>query len=77
MTEAHDGLRRHVQEQSALIADLSVEVTRARMGVESTETRTAKLEQRAAVAMRLLWTAVGMLAVAVGLLTVLVVRMGR
>ena len=74
VTEAHEGLRRQMQEQGTQISELAVEVTRTRLGVESSETRIAKLEKTAGVAMRLLWVGLGLLAIAVGLLGVLVAR---
>jgi len=74
VTEAHEGLRRQMQEQGTQISDLAVEVTRTRLGVESSETRIAKLEKTAGVAMRLIWVGLGLLVIAVGLLGVLVAR---
>jgi hypothetical protein len=80
-TETQSGICRQLQEQTTLIGDLAVDVTRARMGVESVETRAAKLEQavaagekKSATAVRLLGVTVGLLVIAVGLLAVLVVR---
>jgi chromosome segregation ATPase len=77
VTEAHEGLRRQMQEQGTQISELALEVTRSRLGVESTEARTAKLEKTAGMAMRLLWVGLGLLAIAVVLLIVLVVRVGH
>jgi len=74
VTEAHEGLRRQMQEQGTQISELAVEVTRTRLGVESSETRIAKLEKTAGVAMRLIWVGLGLLVIAVGLLGVLVAR---
>jgi membrane protein required for beta-lactamase induction len=77
VTEAHSGLLRQLQEQSAQVAELGVEVTRARLGVESVEARVAKLEKAASAAMRLLWAVAGLLLVVFALLTILVVRVVR
>jgi len=77
VTEAHSGLRRQLQEQSTQVAELGVEVTRARLGVESVEARVAKLEKTTGAAMQLLWAVVGLLVVTSALLTILVVRAVR
>ena len=45
VTEAYAGIGRQLQEQSALVAELSVEVTRARIAAESAEARVATLEK--------------------------------
>jgi hypothetical protein len=75
------GLLRQMQEQSAQIGDLALEVTRARMGVESVELKVAKLENslaaaeaRSASAMKLLGLVLGLLLIATVLLIVLLVR---
>jgi hypothetical protein len=82
--ETQAGVCRQLQEQTTLMGDLAVDVTRARMGVESVETRVAKLEQAVAAGekksvavVRLLGVAVGLLVLAVALLVVLVVRVVR
>ena len=77
VTEANSGLRRQLQEQSTQVAELGVEVTRARLGVESVEARVAKLEKTAGAAIRLLWAVAGLQKVASALLTILVVRVVR
>lgn len=77
VTEAHSGLRRQLQEQSTQVAELGVEVTRARLGVESVEARVAKLEKTAAATRALLGGVAGLLAAAFVLLIVLVLRGGR
>jgi hypothetical protein len=77
VTEAHEGIYRQLREQNTQTAELAVEVTRARMGVESVETRVAKLERTTGAAVRLLWIGVGLLAIALALLTILVVRAVR
>lgn len=59
VTESHAGLRRQLREQSAQVAELGVDVARARMGVESVEARVAKLEKAVGTATRLLWVVLG------------------
>jgi len=80
-TEANADLRRQMQEQTSQIANLAVDVTRARMSVESVEARFAKLEKSliatersARVAVRLLVAVLGLLVTAFALLLVLTVR---
>jgi hypothetical protein len=82
--EATAGLRRQMQEQTTQIADVAVDVTRARMGVESVEARVAKLENAIAsvdaktrFGVRLLGAALVLLVMAFALLVVLVVRTVR
>jgi hypothetical protein len=77
VAEANEGINRQLCEQSAQIAEIAVEVTRARMGAENIEARVAKLERTAGTVVRLLWAVVGLLVVAFALLTILVVRMVR
>jgi chromosome segregation ATPase len=74
VTDAHAGLSRQLQEQGAQVSELAVDVTRARMGVESVEERVAKLEKQAALTLRLMGVALGLLAVVVALLVVVVVH---
>jgi hypothetical protein len=74
VTEVHAGLRRQLQEQTAQVAELGVDVARARMGVESVETRVAKLENAVGTATRLLWV---VLLFVVLIFTILVVRAVR
>jgi chromosome segregation ATPase len=74
VTEAQAGLSRQLQQQSAQIADVAVDVARARMGVESVEERVAGLEKSMGMAVKLLLLAVVLMAIAV---TLLVVRMVR
>ena len=75
--EAQAGLHRQLREQGSQISDLAVEVTRARMGVETVEARAAKLEKSASLALKLLWVVSGLLAVGFAVVTILVVRMSR
>jgi len=70
VTEAHTGIDRQLQEQSAQVAEVAVEVTRTRMGIESVEARVAKLEKTAGTAVMLLAAGLVLL---VGVLTLLVV----
>jgi hypothetical protein len=62
VSEEYAGLRRQLQEQGELVTQVSVEVTRARLGIESTEARIAKLEKAAVMAQRLLIAALVLLA---------------
>ena len=73
--EVHTGIQRQLQDQGAQLSELAVEMTRARIGVESMEARVAGLE-RSAAAMR--WLAVAALvglAGAIGLLVAVLVRL--
>lgn len=83
-TAVHADLRRQVQEQGTQIAELALDVTRSRMGVESVETRVAKLEKsmailevKAGTAMKLLGAVLGMLVIAFALLLFLVAHVVR
>jgi hypothetical protein len=72
VTEAHAGLHRMLQEQVEQVTQVSVEATRARLGIESVEARIAALEKTAGTTVRLLVAAlvllVGVSAVTVVLL---------
>jgi chromosome segregation ATPase len=68
--EAHTGVQRQLQEQSQQISETAVEVTRARMSVESVEVRVARLEKTAGTTMRLLLAVMVLVAVALGILVV-------
>ena len=70
VAEEQSGIRGQLQEQSKQAAQLSVDLTRMRMGMESMEQRVARLEKTAAGTMWLLWAAVGLLAVVVAILVV-------
>jgi chromosome segregation ATPase len=70
VAEAHEGIYRQLGEQSAQIADLAVEVTRARMGVESVEARITKLEKTVGTATRLLWVVLVLVAMVFAILVV-------
>ena len=71
VNEEQAGLRRQLQEQSDQVAQVGVEVTRARLGIEAVETRIAKLEQASQTAFRLLVSALVLLA-GVAILAVLI-----
>jgi chromosome segregation ATPase len=73
--EAHTGIQRQMQEQSAQLAETAVEVTRARMGVESLEVRVAEMEKSVATARLLLTVVLVGLVGAIGLLVVVLVRL--
>lgn len=77
VTEAHEGLSRQLQQQGAQVSELAVDVTRARMGVESVEERVAKLEKKAATQVMLLGAAVGLLVILVVLLVIVIVHVKR
>jgi hypothetical protein len=70
MTEAHAGIYRQLQEQNKQLSETAVEVTRARMSVESIEVRVARLEKTAGTTMRLLLAVLVLVAVALGILVV-------
>ena len=70
VAEEQSGIRGQLQEQSKQAAQLGVDVTRVRMGMESMEQRVARLEKTAAVTMWLLWAAVGLMAVVIAILAV-------
>jgi len=74
VTDEQAGLRRQLQEQNAQVAQLGVEVTRARMVVENVEPRVAKLEQAAQTAFWLLVSAVVLLVVVAVLGIVILVK---
>jgi septal ring factor EnvC (AmiA/AmiB activator) len=73
VTEVHEGLSRQLQQQGTQVSELAVDVTRTRMGVESVEERVAKLEKKAALAVRLLWVVLGFMLM---VFAILVVRKG-
>ncbi|MDP9050282.1 MAG: hypothetical protein M3O31_06085 [Acidobacteriota bacterium] len=73
-TEANSGVSRQLQEQGRQIAELGVEVARARLGVESVEARVGKLEKTAESIKMLVGVSVGMLTIALVLIVFLLVR---
>ena len=68
VAEEQSGIRGQLQEQSKQAAQLAVDVTRMRMGMENMEQRVAKLEKTAAVSLWLLWAALGLLAAVIAIL---------
>jgi chromosome segregation ATPase len=75
VTEEHAGLRRQLQEQTAQVAQVSVEITRARMGVESVEARITKVERAVAAAVNLLVVALVLLVSVSALLVVVLFKL--
>ena len=73
--ETHGGIQRQLQEQSAQLAETSVEVTRARMGIESLEARVTGIERTAAAGMKLLVAVLAVAVVATGLLGLVLLRL--
>jgi len=59
--EANAGLREQLQEQTAQISQVSVEATRARMAIESVESRVGGLERTTGLLVKLLVTALVLL----------------
>jgi chromosome segregation ATPase len=70
VAETHEGIQRQLQEQNKQLSETAVEVTRARMSVESVEVRVARLEKTAGTTMRLLLAVLVLVAVALGILVV-------
>jgi hypothetical protein len=75
VTEEHSGLHRQLQEQVEQVAQVSVEVTRARLGIESVETRIASLEKTAATTVKLLVAALVLLVGVSAITIVLLLRL--
>jgi hypothetical protein len=80
-TDAQAGLLRTMQEQSAQVGELALDVTRARMGGEGLEVRVIKLElsaeaaeANAALALKLMGVVLGLVVLVAVLLVVLIVR---
>jgi hypothetical protein len=70
VAEEQSGIRSQLQEQSKQAAQLGVDVTRMRLGMEGVEERIVRLEKTAAVTMWLVGAALGLLAVMVAILVV-------
>lgn len=70
VSEVQAGLGRQLQEQGEQVAEIAVDVARARMGVESVEARVAKLEKTLRATVILLSVALVLLAVVATLLVV-------
>lgn len=75
VTEAHAGIHRQLQEQVEQVTQLSVEATRARLGIESVEMRIATLEKTAATTVKLLVGALVLLAGVSVITVVLLVKL--
>jgi hypothetical protein len=52
--EAQAGLERQLREQGEQVAEIAVDVARARMGIESVEARVVRLEKTAGMVVKLL-----------------------
>jgi chromosome segregation ATPase len=63
MAESQNGVSRQLQEQSAQIAEIAVDMARSRMAIEGGEERVAKLERQMGMAVKLLWGVLVLLAV--------------
>lgn len=70
LTEAQAGVARQLQQQSAQIAEIAVDVTRTRLGIEGAEERIAKLEKTMGMAVNLLWVVLVLLAMVFAILVV-------
>jgi chromosome segregation ATPase len=68
------GLRQQLQEQGEQVAQVAVEATRARMGVESIEARVAKLEKTIGLTVKLLVLALVLLATSLILNVILLTK---
>lgn len=75
--EVHAGLQQALKEQGEQIAEVGVEATRARMGVESVEARITKLERTAGIAMRAAVAAVVLLVVVASMLAIVLLELKR
>jgi hypothetical protein len=73
--EVQAGLQDALQAQSAQIAEVGVEATRARLAVESIEQRMAKLERRAKATLMVAEAGFVLLLVAVVMLIVVMVKL--
>lgn len=72
--ETQAGIARQLQQQSTHIAEIAVDVTRTRMGIEGAEERIGKLEKSMAMAVRLLWVVLVLVAATLALVVVRMVR---
>ncbi len=73
--EANAGVQQALKAQGERIAEIAVESTRTRMGVEVVEERVVKLERSVAMANRIAVAALVLLAGVVALLVVVLVRL--
>jgi hypothetical protein len=74
-TEENAGLRRQLQEQSAQVAELAVDATRARIVAENVEARIEKLGKTVGIAVTLLWGTVALLVVVAVLAVTIIVKL--
>jgi chromosome segregation ATPase len=74
LTETQAGVARQLQQQSMQLAEIAVDVTRTRMGIEGAEERIAKLEKSMGMAVRLLWVALALMAATLVLVAIRMVR---
>jgi chromosome segregation ATPase len=74
LTETQAGVARQLQQQSMQLAEIAVDVTRTRMGIEGAEERIAKLEKSMGMAVRLLWVALALMAATLALVAIRMVR---
>jgi hypothetical protein len=77
VAEMHAGIQRALKEQGVQVAEIAVEVTRVRMGVESIEARVAGLEKTAGMAMKLLAAGLVLLVGAVALLGLVLLHLSH
>lgn len=70
LSEEQAALRRQIQEQGASFAEIGVDATRTRLGMESVEARIAALENRLKTVVNLLVAALVLLVAATALLVV-------
>jgi hypothetical protein len=77
VVEMHAGVQRALKEQGVQVGEIAVEVTRVRMGMESTEVRVAKLEKTAGMAMRMLVATLILLSMALALLAIVLLQLSR
>jgi len=77
VTQAHAGLYRQLQEQSALIVEVKEEARGARRGVESIEARITALERTMSMQRLMLATGLMLMAGAMILLVVIYLKLGH
>ena len=75
--EVNAGLKDALQAQGEQIAEVGVEATRARMGVESVEARVTKLERTAGIAMRAAVAAVVLLFLVGSMVAIVLLELKR
>jgi chromosome segregation ATPase len=75
VAETQSGIDRQLQAQNAQIAELSVDVTRARIAAEGTEARVAKLEATVEATGKLLWSVAVLLVGVAAMLVVVLMKL--